>query len=301
MTGKVNFFIVGAPKCGTTTLHHFLIGHPSVDFGARKEPHLFATDLQMKGTITDSEYRSGYDFENSETRVFGDASVMHLYSERAAENIFDYNPFAKILIMLRPPVDFLVSYHHEQYYNQVEDRPSLREGWTLVGQRRAGSKIPSSCPDWRFLDYGEIARFDVQLLRYISRFPSENVRVGFLDDMKQRPEEFIAALYSFLDLSTDGRQELGHFASAKTYRRGWQKWLVRQASNSTVQTLWRSFKSNLGITRRFKFVHRFRVANTISGEKERIEKDFAREIEEHYSKSWESAQQLSASFRLLAN
>ena len=301
MSKKVNFFIVGAPKCGTTTLHHFLSNHPLVDFGAMKEPHLFATDLRMKGYITENEYALGYNFSNSETKVFGDASVMHLYSAQAAENIFNYNPSAKILIMLRRPVDFLASYHHEQYYNQVEDQPCLQEGWTLVEQRRAGLKVPALCPDRRLLDYKEIGRFDIQLMRYITRFPRENVKIGFLKDIEQRPYEFISALYSFLDLPPDGRVELGHYASRKTYRRFWHSWLVRQATKSRIQFLWRSFKGRLGIKRRFKIVHRFRVANTVSGKRAEIGDALAAEVETHYSTSWERAKQVAANYALLKN
>ena len=52
MTARPNFFIVGAPKCGTTALSHYLRQHPRIFFSLPKEPHYFATDLPRYRMVT---------------------------------------------------------------------------------------------------------------------------------------------------------------------------------------------------------------------------------------------------------
>lgn len=299
MTHRVNFFIVGAPKCGTTTLYHFLSGHEQVDFGVIKEPHIFASDLKLKGTTSRADYIKSYDPSNPNTRIFGDASVMHLFSGEAAKNIFDYNPAAKILIMLRKPLEFIVSYHHEQVYNQIEDCKSLQVAWDLTDRRCVGLDVPSSCPDPRLLDYKSIAYFDDQIRRFIDRFPPEQVKIGFVADMRHREAEFITALYKFLDVAPDCRVQLGHHASAKTYRHAWRKQAVKLATHPTAQLIWKIWKQALGIDRRFQLVRKFRIASTVAGQKGQIDSILAKAIEAHYESNWKAVEKLSRPYGLL--
>lgn len=295
----VNFFIVGAPKCGTTTLYHFLNGHGQVDFGAMKEPHLFSSDLTLQGTTSPEDYADSYDYLNPESRVFGDASVMHLYSREAAKNILDYNKTAKILIMLRRPADFIVSYHHEQIYNNVEDRALLQDAWDMSEKRVAGVSVPPACPDAKLLDYKAVAAFDEQVQRYIDCFPPEQVRIGFVEDMQQREPEFIAALYAFLHVDPDGRFQLGRHGSAKAYKSTWQRQLIKLVTHPTVQRLWKASKHRFGVTRRFQLVQRMRRAATTTGEKIQISTALAADMEKHYAPHWTAVQTLARTHGLL--
>lgn len=295
----VNFFIVGAPKCGTTSLYHFLNAHKEVDFGAMKEPHLFSTDLRLKGNTSQEDYQKNYDGSNPWTRVFGDASVMHLYSRNAAKNIQVYNPDAKILIMVRRPVDFVVSYHHEQIYSQIEDRTSLQQAWNLCEERLTGECIPTACPDRRLLDYKSIAAFDEQIQRYFDHFPATQIRIGFIEDIQHNEKEFIAALYSFLEVTPDDRTRIGHYASAKTYRRAWHRQVVAIAMHPRLQELWKHCKRSLGLTHRFRLIHKFRTLTTISGEKSVIDADLAALIDAHYASNWAKVLTLVGSHNLL--
>src|SRR5690349_21884975 len=91
VSGKPNFFIVGAPKCGTTALYEYLRPHPNVFLPRVKEPHFFATDL---GTYPAVKTRAAYDrlFADSlaeHTRV-GEASVYYLRSSAALANIREF-------------------------------------------------------------------------------------------------------------------------------------------------------------------------------------------------------------------
>jgi hypothetical protein len=113
-----NFFIVGAPKSGTTALHTYLGMHPEVFMGP-KEAHFFAPDVRIEPLDSDKYFEG---FVGAEGKAcIGEASVFYLYPEKAAAAIHEFNPNAKIIVMLRNPVDLLYSLHSQFQFDQLED------------------------------------------------------------------------------------------------------------------------------------------------------------------------------------
>ena len=95
---KPNFFIVGAPKCGTTAWAHYLSSHPEIYFPSAKEPHFFNTDQpNFRWAKTEEEYAT-YFANCGNKRVVAEASVQYLYSTCAARNISEYNPRQRSLL-----------------------------------------------------------------------------------------------------------------------------------------------------------------------------------------------------------
>ena len=109
---KVDFFIVGAPKAGTTSLYHYLNQHPAIEMSRIKEPNFFSSkSLKESGTyyrsiIVDNQedYHSLFNLGN-EGVLFGDASVSYLFYNDVANKIKNYNHLAKIIIVLRNPIE----------------------------------------------------------------------------------------------------------------------------------------------------------------------------------------------------
>ncbi len=117
---KPDFFIVGAPKCGTTSLYHYLAQHPDIFTPTIKESYYFCPDITAKihnkpKVNSLEEYLSL--FEDSHGKICGEASVLYLVSEVAAQKIKDFNPNAKIIIMLREPVSLMYSLHSMKVAN----------------------------------------------------------------------------------------------------------------------------------------------------------------------------------------
>ena len=105
-----NFFIVGAPKCGTTALCEYLKYHPNVFMSTPKEPHYFAEDFERYRHVkTEDKYLALFGDCNDRHLMIGEASVFYLRSTRAVSLIRDFNPDAKIIVMLRNPVDMVYS------------------------------------------------------------------------------------------------------------------------------------------------------------------------------------------------
>src|SRR5947207_13310329 len=117
---RPDFFIVGAPKCGTTAMHQFLAQHPEV-FLAPKEVHFFGADLHLENDVQDlSTYLELFADAKNEFRV-GEASVWYLYSRHAAKEIKQFSAGSRIIIQLRNPVDMVHSLHSQLLFSGVED------------------------------------------------------------------------------------------------------------------------------------------------------------------------------------
>ena len=108
---KVDFFIVGAPKAGTTSLFHYLNEHLEIEMSSQKEPDYFSDGAlkrqgmyYRKSRIENLEKYHGL-FTNKEVKLRGEASVSYLFYNDVPQKIKDYNPKAKIIIMLRNPID----------------------------------------------------------------------------------------------------------------------------------------------------------------------------------------------------
>ncbi|MBS3991663.1 MAG: sulfotransferase [Erysipelothrix sp.] len=117
MKHKVNLFLVGAAKSGTTSLYKMFGQHPDIFVGVKKEPHFFAKDLfnpskryRQRLCLTQEDYFKNYHNANNEA-YYLDASVYYMYFEEVAQRLFDYNPEAKIIMILRSPIQRFYSHY----------------------------------------------------------------------------------------------------------------------------------------------------------------------------------------------
>ena len=139
---KPDFFIVGAPKCGTTALCDYLNQHPQVYVSANKEPFYFGSDLPGHLDWTQQNYLAL--FEPAGERTCGEASVWYLYSKSAAQEIRTFNPEARIIIMLRNPVEMAYAMHNQGLYNLTEDIEDFDEAVKATERRSQGLDIPAN-------------------------------------------------------------------------------------------------------------------------------------------------------------
>src|SRR5271170_3647810 len=106
------FFIIGAPKCGTTSLALYLARHRQIFIPTIKEPHYFLTDLRRPGRVSNQRsYETLFKRAGAHHRISGEASVFYLLSRAAVPNILCFNPHAKFIVMVRSPLEMVVSLH----------------------------------------------------------------------------------------------------------------------------------------------------------------------------------------------
>ena len=85
-----NFFIVGAPKCATTSMDHYLGQHPDIFMCPSKETHYFADDLYPRGTKCSWTRYSGFFADAKNEAIVGESSVFYMLSQTAAQAIRDF-------------------------------------------------------------------------------------------------------------------------------------------------------------------------------------------------------------------
>lgn len=214
---KPNLFIVGAPKCGTTAWYEYLRGHPDIFFPAMKEPHHFLGDFPGYPQISSrDEYLALFE-GGGQTAVIGEASPHYLYSDTAAEQIFGFNPDARILIFVRDRADYLQSLFNQYLYNGMECLRDFRDAWALSGKRHSGN-IPAHFTEPAMLDYRKAAAFSPQVERYFGLFPAERIRVFHMRDWVANPRAAYLAILSFLGLEDDGRTDFSRVNEAHHHR-----------------------------------------------------------------------------------
>lgn len=216
---KVNLFIVGAPKCGTTAWFEYLGAHSKIQACASKEPHYFSTDFpDFRWAKSETDYHSLFNFSDKEAQFYLEASPMYLYSKEAAANIHRYNSSAKILIFIRRHDDFLVSYHQQLLNIYEEDISLFDEAWNSQQFRSAGRKIPSSTREPLFLQYREIASFSDQIEQYTSLFMASNIKVVLFDEWVDLPRKTYLEILDFLGLEDEGASTFREINSGRVPR-----------------------------------------------------------------------------------
>lgn len=199
-----NFFIVGAPKCGTTALYTYLRQHPDIFMPDLKELNFFCTDLGVPSVAADEhEYLSLFVSPRNEERV-GEASVWYLYSPQAAAAIKAFNSDSRIIIMLRQPVDMLYSLHSQRVYNGVESTTAFEvalNGPSHSADKGSGLLIADGPPAGPF---GlEVGRYTAHVRRYLDVFGPERVKVILYDDLSKDASSVYRDVLKYLEVNPE--------------------------------------------------------------------------------------------------
>lgn len=205
---RPNCFIVGAPKCGTTSLYHYLRQHPDVFMSVPKEPVYFGRDLRSHALHTRSaeEYRSFFADADGEP-VRGEATVWYLYSRHAAREIHSFNPTARNLILLRNPVDAMHSLHSHMLYTGNESLRSFREALDAEPRRKRTGEGPKSAYYPEGLYYREVYRYPEQIRRYRRWFDPDQLKILTLDQLKRDTRGLFREVLSFLNVDPEFEPE----------------------------------------------------------------------------------------------
>lgn len=183
-----DFFIVGAPKSGTTAMYEYLRTHPDLFLPARKELRYFGRDLDIRDreAFSEAAYLAHFAAAPPAARV-GTAYVWYLFSTTAAAEIREFSPDARIIAMVRNPVDMLPALHGEHLSNGNEDISDFTAALDAEPDRRAGRRIPRHAHLPQGLWYSQVPRYTEQLERYFEAFGRDRVHVIVFDDFAADP------------------------------------------------------------------------------------------------------------------
>ena len=203
MTKVPNLFIVGAPKCGTTFLYTYLKKHPDIYFPNFKEPHFFGSDLIRKNGAYDLSQKDYNDLFSTNKKIIGEASTFYIFSKKSAQEIYNHNPKAKIIIMIRNLVDLVHSLHAQFIFSGDEIVEDFSKALDLEKSRLNGKNIPKQTTIVNKLYYTtNILSIPNNIKSYINLFGIENIKFIHLDEIKTNPRKVYKDTLDFLNVDS---------------------------------------------------------------------------------------------------
>jgi len=198
-----NFFIIGAMKAGTTSLYHYLAQHPQIFMSPVKEPQYFVyadekPDFHGPGdwrfneqVITDIEdYRKLF-LGVSREKAVGEATTIYLYYPGACERIYSFQPDAKLIAILRDPVE-------RAYSNFIH---ALSTGWEPCDDflRAFDEEKERIQKRWRyFWHYKQLGFYASQLKVYYEKFDRRQIQIYLYDDWRADNLAVLQDIFRFL-------------------------------------------------------------------------------------------------------
>ena len=199
-----NFIVVGAPKCGTTSLYYYLKQHHDIYLPERKELHYFTYD-DMKNLVagpgdrqilssicsTRQAYEGYYEKVKSEKAV-GEVSPSYFYFPDISERIIKELGRVKIIFMIRNPIEKAFS----QYMHLVRDnREKKKFGDALQLEEKRIKE--GRAVIWR---YAESSLYADRLQKYMETFGKQNIKVILFDDLKSCPAAVMHDVFRYLEV-----------------------------------------------------------------------------------------------------
>lgn len=195
-----NLFVLGAPKCGTTSIVHYLQQHPNVFTSNPKEPHYFNLDSGHRYYFEESKYLGLFDSAEPTHKYRLEGSVWYLYSKEAVDHILAFDPNAKFIVALRDPISMFFSLFTELKYGGAEHLDTPLEGWNAQEPRALGKQLGKGVSDPTHLQYGKVCKLGEQCSRLLSKVNRSNVLFVFLEDLAKDPDKIYLEIQSFLEL-----------------------------------------------------------------------------------------------------
>jgi sulfotransferase family protein len=220
---RPGFFIVGAPRCGTTALSTYLVEHPRIGFSMPKETQFFCTDLP------------GISFHTADPREYlklcfghcagknylaiGEGSVWNLYSKDALANILRFNPEARFIIMVRNPIELCVALYEKRREMLQEDQLTFEQAWRLEEERLQNRNVPSFFrKEVGVAGYRSVALLGEQVERAFYLIPPAQRLLIVFDDFVVNTAAVYAQVLNFLGVPHDGRKEFAKINEGQSIR-----------------------------------------------------------------------------------
>jgi hypothetical protein len=198
---RPNFFIIGAPKCGTTSLASWLSQHPQVFMSAFKEPHYFNTDSNFRFVNDETRYLDLFRQAGPEHIAVGESSTWYLFSQTAVSEIECFtDKTARYIVCLRNPVEVAPAVHAQVLFSGDETIANFEQAWHLQDARAQGRKLPLQTISAAHLQYRRACALGEQVERLLNTVPRDRIHFVFLDDIKKDAQAVFDHLQAFLGL-----------------------------------------------------------------------------------------------------
>ncbi len=242
-----NFLVIGAAKCGTSALCDYLAQHPQVYLCPSKEPNFFIaegrSEIPFRGprdrevltkqdgwVSTLDRYRRLFAGVTSE-RAIGEGSTWYIYDERAPGQIHRYLPEAKLISLLRNPVDRAYSAFNMMLMDGRETTTSFAKAIAAEDERVRSN--------WELLwHYRRMGFYYEQLERYYQLFDARQMYVILYEDFTTRPREVMRDVLRFLDVDDDFEPDMSERSNVSMVPKhsSYQRFIVSQSPLKSAAT-----------------------------------------------------------------
>jgi Sulfotransferase domain len=223
---KPNTFLIGAPKCGTTAVARWLAAHPDAFMSDPKEPQYFCRPSLRRFRITTLEAYERLFARADRHTIIAEATTHYMLDETALPAILAYAPEARFLVMLRNPLEMVVSWHGECVRQLRARATSFEDAWTASTTCHRENE-PGEGGRNLLVDYVRVCALGSQMERIYSLVSPNRVHVTFLDDLEVAPRAAWLALLGFLGLPDDGREEFLRANVGYVPRRRRLHWFIK--------------------------------------------------------------------------
>ncbi|WP_412987487.1 sulfotransferase family protein [Pontimicrobium sp. IMCC45349] len=192
MQPTLNFICIGAQKSATSTLHDILSQHPDLELPFLKETHFFSDNDKYKKGL-ESYFLDN--FNSFKKKYYGEIDPEYCFFPLAAKRIYDFSPNAKIIFILRNPVDRAYSHY----------LMTKRIGRESLNFKDAIYKEKERLNDYfGLLHYSYISRgkYLNQIKTYFQLFGEENVKIILFEDFIKDTPSYVKEISSFIGLPT---------------------------------------------------------------------------------------------------
>lgn len=218
---RPNLFILGGQKCGTTALAQFLDQHPDICLAQGKEAHVFDDPAHLNASghsqasfaQLDAAYAKKF-ADARQQQYWCDATPIYAYWSQLLPAISAYSAQAKVILMVRDPVERAISHYMMERARGIEKREML------TAFMSESSRLKAAAGDWgwqsplRTCSYLQRGRFSDQLAALLRVFDRSNVLIMHNDELRYQHHRALERIFRFLQLPNHGVEPETVFASS---------------------------------------------------------------------------------------
>ena len=193
--GVLDFFVVGVQKGGTTALGYFLSRHPEILLAAGKELHVFDDDGQDWSHPDYARITAAFDWSAARDKVLGEATPSYCFWPESLQRLKQYNPAAKLILLLRHPVFRAHSHWRMEVARGTERLPFAQ---AVADTTRAERRAANAGLAGRAFSYVERGLYSAQVENILALFPREHVLFLRTDKLWSACAETLACVAQFL-------------------------------------------------------------------------------------------------------
>jgi hypothetical protein len=207
-----NLIIIGAAKAGTTALHHYLGHHPEVFMSRQKELQLFQRDDWREQL---GWYERQFPVQAPVRGEGSPAYTLYPFCRDVPGRMRELVPDAKLIYLVRDPVERFVAHYVEHYSLGFETRPFEQ----VAADLRPGNQVLAG------------SRYATQLEQYLESFPSSQILVVDQDELRARRRETLSRVFGFLGVDSgfwSPEFDQLHNQRKQVRYNGFARWLYRR-------------------------------------------------------------------------